>query len=70
MRKRSGLWLVLFVAAPTAWAAGTETMASRVFAATSPSIVVLKAFDSSGQAIARGSGVVIELSSLLVYGRS
>jgi TPR repeat protein len=59
MRRLMGLWLVLFVAAPAAWAAGSETTASHVFATDSPSIVVVKALNSSGQTIAQGSGVVI-----------
>ncbi len=58
MRIGVGLWLGLFIITP-AWAAGTATTASRVFAADSPSIVVVKAFDSKGHALAQGSGVVI-----------
>lgn len=45
--------------AASAWAATTETTASRVFAADSPSIVVVKAIDASDHALALGSGVVV-----------
>lgn len=59
---RSALSVCLFVGgyvATLAWAAIEPTTASQVFAAVSPSIVVVKAFDKSGHAIALGSGVVI-----------
>lgn len=59
MRLFVGLFLGLFVAVPSAWGAGVDTTASRVFAAVSPSIVVVEAFDKNGHAIAQGSGVVI-----------
>jgi TPR repeat protein len=52
------LFVWVYFSAP-AWAASESTTASRVFAAVSPSIVVVKAFDKNGHAIALGSGVVI-----------
>ncbi|MHB1798981.1 MAG: trypsin-like peptidase domain-containing protein [Vulcanimicrobiaceae bacterium] len=50
---------VLSMVATSAWAAAAETTASRVFAADSPSIVVVKAIDANDHALALGSGVVI-----------
>jgi len=58
MRILIGLCLSLLIITP-AWATETATAASKVFAAVSPSIVVVEAFDSSGHALALGSGVVI-----------
>lgn len=58
MRMLMGLCLSLLIVTP-AWATGTATTASKVFAAVSPSIVVVEAFDAKGHAVALGSGVVI-----------
>lgn len=68
MRKLIGRWVSVFVVLVAVAAngqttatqpSGEQTTASRVFATASPSIVVVKAFDSQGKAIAQGSGVVI-----------
>ncbi|HET7369699.1 MAG TPA: serine protease [Gammaproteobacteria bacterium] len=58
MRILVGLCLTMLVAVPACSAAG-ETTASRVFSIASPSVVVVKAFNAEGQALAQGSGVVI-----------
>lgn len=58
MRMLIGLSLSLLIITP-AWATGTATTASKVFAAVSPSIVVVEAFNANGHAVALGSGVVI-----------
>lgn len=55
--KYSIVGLVLLVATPTL--ANGETVASNVFAAASPSIVVVDAVGNGGTAVAQGSGVVI-----------
>jgi TPR repeat protein len=57
--------LILLLVLPTAEAAGGKTTASTVFATASPSVVVVKAFDGSGQAVAQGSGVVIAPSVVI-----
>ena len=57
--KVMALGCALSMCAASAWATATETTASRVFAANSPSIVVVKAIDASDHALALGSGVVI-----------
>ncbi|HKT32380.1 MAG TPA: bifunctional trypsin-like peptidase domain-containing/SEL1-like repeat protein [Gammaproteobacteria bacterium] len=50
---------VSLVATMPAWAASTGLKPSEVFAADSPSIVVVVAYGEDGKAIAQGSGVVI-----------
>lgn len=42
-----------------AWAAGADLKPSQIFAADSPSFVVVVAYGENGEAIAQGSGVVI-----------
>jgi len=59
MRTLITLTICLFAAMSTAWAIDTELKPSEVFATDAPSIVLIKTYDKSGQAIMQGSGVVI-----------
>lgn len=59
MRTLIMLAVCLLAAIPQAWAASTDLKPSQIFAADSPSIVVVVAYGQDGKPIAQGSGVVI-----------
>ena len=59
MRTLITLTVFLLLSVPQAWAAGADLKPSQIFAADSPSIVVVMAYGEDGKAIAQGSGVVI-----------
>lgn len=59
MRTLITLTICLLAVASSVWAADTEMKPSQVFAAASPSIVLVIAYGKDGKAIMQGSGVVI-----------
>ena len=59
MRTLIMLAVCLLAAMPPAWSASADLKPSQIFAADSPSIVVVVAYGEDGEAIAQGSGVVI-----------
>ncbi len=65
MRTLIALTVCLLAAVPQAWAVGMDLKPSQIFAADSPSIVVVVAYGQDGKAIAQGSGVVIAKDSVV-----